>query len=299
MARYGASNLGTTNRGRLLMGIVSYAQNFEDVILWRALHDVSQGFYIDIGAQHPIVDSVSKAFYEHGWRGVHVEPTTEHANLLRADRPDETVIQAVVADHPGVIHFYEIPGGGLSTARKEIAEEHSKNLDCQIVENLVTAVTLDDVLELAPGDDIHWLKIDVEGFEREVLSGWREAARHPWVIVIEATYPNTQIDTCEQWEPLVQEKGYMLVYQDGLNRFYLSDRHAELQPRFLFPPNVFDGFQLSGTATSLTRYLTERLDQERVTLRAQQADSESQLNAARTALQSLQASIDGRDRALT
>ena len=56
------------------MSIISYAQNFEDVMLWRALGQIEHGFYIDIGAQDPIIDSVSLAFYEHGWRGIHVEP---------------------------------------------------------------------------------------------------------------------------------------------------------------------------------------------------------------------------------
>ena len=50
--------------------MISYAQNFEDVMLWRALKHVERGFYIDIGAQDPVVDSVSLAFYEQGWRGV-------------------------------------------------------------------------------------------------------------------------------------------------------------------------------------------------------------------------------------
>ena len=54
---------------------ISYAQNFEDVILWRALKHVENGFYIDIGAQDPVIDSVSRGFYEKGWRGLHVEPT--------------------------------------------------------------------------------------------------------------------------------------------------------------------------------------------------------------------------------
>ena len=61
--------------------IISYAQNFEDVLLWRALKQVRNGFYIDIGAQHPEHDSVSKLFYDHGWRGVHVEPTPRIAEV--------------------------------------------------------------------------------------------------------------------------------------------------------------------------------------------------------------------------
>jgi hypothetical protein len=43
-------------------GITSYAQNFEDVMLWRALGHIENGFYIDIGAFDPSVDSVGKGF---------------------------------------------------------------------------------------------------------------------------------------------------------------------------------------------------------------------------------------------
>ena len=52
------------------MPITSYAQNFEDVILWHALKHIECGFYIDSRAQDPVRDSVSLAFYEKGWRGL-------------------------------------------------------------------------------------------------------------------------------------------------------------------------------------------------------------------------------------
>ena len=35
------------------MTFVSYAQNYEDVVLWRALRDVEGGFYVDVGAADP------------------------------------------------------------------------------------------------------------------------------------------------------------------------------------------------------------------------------------------------------
>ena len=64
-------------------GFVSYAQNFEDVMLWRAFSHIESGFYIDVGAQHPTIDSVSLAFYERGWTGIDIEPVPEYASLLR------------------------------------------------------------------------------------------------------------------------------------------------------------------------------------------------------------------------
>jgi FkbM family methyltransferase len=225
------------------MSIRSYAQNFEDVMLWRALHNIESGFFIDIGAQHPIKDSVSKAFSEQGWRGIHVEPVPAYAELLRADRPNDTIVQAIISDRIGISQFYSINGTGLSTARQEIAEKHAL-LDFPIQPIAVVAITLDDLLDLAPQDDIHWLKVDVEGMEKAVLSGWKHSMRRPWIVVIEATQPGSQTSSFAEWQQLILDKGYRNVYSDGLNRFYLSDKYLELEPRFTFPPNIFDGFQL-------------------------------------------------------
>ena len=71
---------------------LSYAQHLEDYHLASVFADQGEGFYIDVGAHDPVVDSVSKAFYEHGWRGIHVEPLAEYADALRKDRPDERSI---------------------------------------------------------------------------------------------------------------------------------------------------------------------------------------------------------------
>ena len=98
-----------------MTSIISYAQNFEDVMLWRALGQIENGFYIDIGAQDPLIDSVSMAFHEHGWHGIHVEPTPHYAELLRQQRPSDTVIQAAVGNGPAVLTFFEIPDTGIST----------------------------------------------------------------------------------------------------------------------------------------------------------------------------------------
>ena len=58
------------------MRFISYAQNYEDVMLWRALQHIENGFYIDVGAAWPDVDSVTKAFYDKGWRGINKSTNT-------------------------------------------------------------------------------------------------------------------------------------------------------------------------------------------------------------------------------
>jgi FkbM family methyltransferase len=246
------------------MTITSYAQNFEDVMLWRALGHVESGMYVDVGAQDPVIDSVSLAFHEHGWQGIHVEPTPHYAALLRQQRPGDTVIQAAVGQGPAVMQFFEIPDSGISTADADIAAQHRER-GFKVREITVPCIPLDEVFKTCAEREIHWLKIDVEGFEKQVLSSWGSSAARPWIVVVESTLPLTQIETHESWEPIVIAYGYAPVYFDGLNRYYVSDAHPELKGAFRVPPNVFDGFTLNGTASTSFHTLIETRAQEKVT----------------------------------
>jgi FkbM family methyltransferase len=230
------------------MTIVSYSQNFEDVMLWRALGYVKNGFYIDVGAQDPVIDSVSFAFYEQGWRGVHVEPTRQYSGKLRVARPDEQVMQVAIGNAGSSITFYEIENTGLSTADPAIARKH-RDAGFACMETTVPMIGLDEILVASAGRDIHWMKVDVEGLEKSVLETWTQSTVRPWVVLVESTKPLTQEESHGDWEHLLLQKGYEFVYFDGLNRFYLSPDHLELRKAFHAPPNVFDGFQLSGLAS--------------------------------------------------
>ncbi len=255
------------------MSIVSYAQNFEDVMLWRALGHIKDGRYVDVGAQDPVVDSVSLAFYEAGWRGVHVEPTPFYANRLRDARPDETVIEAAVTSKSGPATIYEIPDTGLSTGDEAIAATHLKS---GYANNalVVPSIRLAELLGLAQGD-IHWLKIDVEGMEADVLRSWGKSAVRPWILVIEATYPNSQEPTHQLWIDQVLRRDYREVYFDGLSRFFVHSAHDALAASFQGSPNVFDGFGIAPVhwaAREVDRTYQERLSE--ASAQAAQQDSE-------------------------
>ena len=185
---------------------ISYAQNFEDVILMRALDHVERGFYIDVGAQHPRIDSVSRAFYDKGWRGLHVEPVPVYAELLRQDRPDESVVQAMLGTRSGQTNFYEIPETGLSTAVQNIAQEHTAR-GFRVVETMVEQTNLARIFDMSGEREIHWLKADVEGNELFVLRGWLHHHARPWVVVVESTLPLSQTPTHQNWEAYLQRRG--------------------------------------------------------------------------------------------
>lgn len=232
------------------MSFISYAQNFEDLTLYRALSNVEEGFYIDVGAHDPVVDSVSKAFYDRGWRGINIDPVKEWYDRLDKGRPKDINIQTAVGEKNGELDFYEVVGTGLSTICESIAQAHSKETECEIKTYSVPISTLTKICELHPNENIHFIKIDVEGAEQAVLKGLDLKKIRPWIIVLESTLPNTQIKCHQEWEPDLLANDYDFAYFDSLNRYYVAKEHAELKDKLALPPNVFDNFTVSGTGTN-------------------------------------------------
>lgn len=220
---------------------VSYAQNGEDVVLWRALSGVRGGRYVEVGGNDPTVDSVSRAFYERGWSGVVVEPVAAFAERFGAERPRDTVVQAAVGASTGETTLHVIAGTGLSSTDPDVAAGQRAR-GWEPVETVVPQVRLEDVVaeHVGAGEEIHFLLVDVEGAESAVLSSVDLTTVRPWVLVIEATAPSTDSPTHEAWEQVVLAAGYRFCLFDGLSRFYVAEEHADLAPRLSYPSSPAD-----------------------------------------------------------
>jgi FkbM family methyltransferase len=230
-----------TERGEELMPFISYGQNSEDVVLWRALRDIGTGFYVDVGAGDPKADSVTYAFYECGWSGINIEPLDDYFARLAEARRRDTNLKVAVGREAGPRTFYAIEGTGLSTLYPEIAARH-KSAGYAVSETRVHVLTLERILEDFSARTIHFLKIDAEGAEAEVLQSVDLKKTRPWIILVEATDPNSPITVRGAWERLITSQGYTFCYFDGLNCFYVADERAQLKERLALPPNVFDDY---------------------------------------------------------
>jgi FkbM family methyltransferase len=234
---------------------VSYAQNREDVVLARALHpDDRGGFWVDVGAGDPVLDSVTAAFAERGWRGVNVEPLPREHERLCAARPADTNLRVALGATAGLGKLFvepnerpETPGPdapidrGASTMVPELAERYrAEGQEFTPIE--VPIWTLAQVVaDHVPGP-VDFLKVDVEGFEREVLAGADWSSFRPRVVVMEATVPKSDEPAHETWEPMLFEVGYRFAMFDGLNRFYAHADEPALLQALAIPANVLDDF---------------------------------------------------------
>ncbi len=224
------------------MTFISYAQNYEDVNLYRALKDVRKGFYIDVGAQDPVADSVTKAFYELGWRGINIEPVDHWFNKLLVDRPEDHNLKVAAGAETGTIKLFEVVGTGMSTSAAGYAAQHA-SAGFEIQEREVPARRLDDICDEFGVAEVHFLKIDAEGAEGAVLDGIDLHRIRPWIILLESTEPNSAVPNHGPWEDSLTDRGYVFVHFDGLNRYYVPrEREEQLKAALSVPPNYFDRF---------------------------------------------------------
>ena len=177
-----------------------------------------------------------------------------------------------LSDKAGEVTFFAIGETGLSTGVENHAQRHEEaGHRCEKI--VVPCRTLASIFAEIGDRDIHWMKIDVEGMEREVLSGWGTAAVRPWILVIESTLPNSPIENHDEWESLVLERGYAFVYFDGLNRYYVHEDHA-------------------GLLTAKSAEAAERAAELAATLRQMQATTAEAVTAWQAQAEGLRAEIE-------
>ena len=227
------------------MTTVSHAQNGEDIVLARALGPVEHGFYVDVGAADPDVHSVTKLFYERGWSGVNIEPESGALADLRSARPRDTNLGIGVGAEEGELRFFQLPRrlAGNSTFQPALAERYERE-GVPVSERTVPVRTLAQVLAEHVGErTIDFLKIDVEGAERDVLAGADFSRFRPRAVVVEATVPGTSQPSHESWEPFLVANGYTATLFDGLNRFYVREEEDEaFRSALSVPANVLDDY---------------------------------------------------------
>ena len=211
------------------MRLESYAQEFEDLFLFSMLSTVDKGFYIDVGANDPTVISVTKFFYDRGWHGINVEPLKDRCRQLEEMRPrDINLCIGLGAEH-GKNFLYSMDA--MSTFKTDIAKKSSNDTD-KVKDSEATEIfTLTEIFQrhCPPPNNIHFCKIDVEGFEKEVLLGvknWHEF--RPWLFCIEAAVPGTTKPCFEEWEYILLENDYQLAFAYGINRYYVDSQKKHL-----------------------------------------------------------------------
>ncbi len=217
---------------------ISYAQNFEDLVLAGLLKDVQQGFYVDVGANHPERDSVTRIFYDRGWSGINVEPNDQLFAELQVQRPRDINVCAAAASQPGTLTLRIYEGlDGLSTIARDVQSMHAAaQPGARHVDVKVPVTCLADLLDAhRPQGDVHFLKVDVEGLELEVLLGNDWSRYRPWVLCLERGLDGARRAAISA---LLAGYRYEAVFWDGVNDFFVAQERIDIWHRFSYANDV-------------------------------------------------------------
>ena len=196
--------------------LISYAKEYEDIILSTLLYDVENGKYIDIGAADPVKGNVTNYFYQNGWSGVNVEPLTEPFIQLKNQRERDMNLCVGIGEKDGLRSLYQ-NGEASSFEESKGAEPCKKKI-----------FTLSEIYRTfcKDYDEIHFCHINVNGAEAEVLRGidnW--GIFRPWVYAIKSVVPGTNMPSYSDWEYILMDQGYFLAYSYGTVRYYVAQEH--------------------------------------------------------------------------
>ena len=220
---------------------ISFSINYEDVVLRRLFRERGSGFFVDVGAEHPVVGNDFYGLYTRGWSGINIEPNPSYFALLQEQRPRDTNLQLALSDVAGQeLTYFEVEDTGLSTCDEtQVAACLAKGY--AVKRHDVRSSTLKDVLDSVDVPHIDILKVDVEGLEEKVLLGNDWDRYRPSVIMVEVTYPQTSVRRPTGIRRSLEVLGYRHIHFDNLNDFFAEAGFAVPSDTTL-PPNVFDNF---------------------------------------------------------
>jgi len=105
----------------------SYSSEGEDKVLIKILKNIKKGFYVDVGAYHPIRANNTLLLFQKGWSGINIDPSIFSISLFNFTRPDDENFNLAVSDKIGLIKYYYSKNyDQLGTADKKFLKYHYK-----------------------------------------------------------------------------------------------------------------------------------------------------------------------------
>lgn len=205
------------------------------MILRRIFDRKTDGFFIDVGAHHPMRFSNTCFFYRLGWRGINIEPNPEAMPVFHVLRPRDINLRIGVSDAPGLLTYFRFDDPALNTFDERLAESRRAAAPRQWRGTESTEVQrLDAILErhLPRGKRIDFLSVDTEGLDLSVLRSNDWARFRPACVLAEALGVDLEHVPDSAIGRFMHEQKYRLVARTFNTLMFADRRNPEMQDRF-------------------------------------------------------------------
>ena len=206
----------------------SFSQEGEDLILSRIFDKVDKGFYVDVGAYHPIRFSNTYLFYKKGWHGINIDAMPNSMKLFNRIRKKDINLEIPISDEEVFLEYHIFNEQAMNTFSKAIANERNKSTSkFRVIKVIkIKPSKLSDIFDkyIDKNQKIDFMNIDVEGFELKVLKSNNWEKYLPKVILVEILNSNLRDLVDDKITLFLEGIGYILYAKCAHTAFYKLDQ---------------------------------------------------------------------------
>ena len=197
---------------------LSFSEFGEDILIQSYFNHKENGFFVDVGCNHPVTNSITFALYLKGWNGVNIDGNKGLINECLRIRKKDISLNALVSNDEKDVEYIRFSNDALNSINSDVIEEWNKSM--VIAKENRRTITLTSLLKgyFPNGKQIDLLSIDVEEHDFEVLSSLDFQLFPPQLIVIEMK--NFKMSEPHKIRNFLLEKNYEMIYYARLNGYF-------------------------------------------------------------------------------
>ncbi|MDC1280658.1 sugar nucleotide-binding protein [bacterium] len=223
-------------------GLNSHSFEGTDLILSSILRDVSNGTYIDLGANHPIKQNNTFYFYKLGWRGLAIDGNNIFEKDWKNIRPNDIFVRTLISNKNKVVNFNIYPDNTLSTMNVEAKKRNEFRYELEKIKTVeMETQTLQELKnKFLQNSEIHLLSIDIEGEDLNALIGAKLEFMKPGVITVETKNLSLYNVRTNEIVEYLTKHNYRLIAKTPLDAIFVYPfkKYLEWIPKSLTDLNI-------------------------------------------------------------
>ena len=163
---------------------ISYSFNAVDLIIDYIFKNKNNGFYLDVGSQHPISNNNTYLLFKRGWSGINIDLDKKNIDLFNTARPNDINLNLAISSNVAEkkLYFYH-DKSPINTLDKVVSDFQTATV--KEIKRIKTT-TLDIALQnLKFNNKIDYMNLDVEGHEMDIFKAFDLSVYKPSIISVE------------------------------------------------------------------------------------------------------------------
>ena len=163
---------------------ISYSFNAVDLIIDYIFKNKNNGFYLDVGSQHPISNNNTYLLFKRGWSGINIDLDKKNIDLFNTARPNDINLNLAISSDVAEkkLYFYH-DKSPINTLDKVVSDFQTATV--KKIKRIKTT-TLDIALQnLKFNNKIDYMNLDVEGHEMDIFKAFDLSLYKPSIISVE------------------------------------------------------------------------------------------------------------------